>query len=159
MENLSYFQFELWAQILKWLFLFEVTSYMPSWVKKVNTQNTSPYSTESLTHRGMNDWRYTVPQNSIHWISSHRELNLKGVKSNGESWRKLWKTVLCFQFHLVLHSWTLKWFIHVLKKKKKILRFTFPDAQLNFRDCISKFQPSKTDQTIKLYQNQINICY
>lgn len=119
MENLSYFQFELWAQILKWLFLFEVTSYMPSWVKKVNTQNTSPYSTESLTHRGMNDWRYTVPQNSIHWISSHRELNLKGVKSNGESWRKLWKTVLCFQFHLVLHSWTLKWFIHVLKKKKK----------------------------------------
>ena len=151
------FQFELWAQILKWLFLFQVTLSMPSWVKNVNTQNAAPYNTESLTQRGMNDCRYTVPQNSIDCTSSHRELNLKGVKSDGESWRKLWEIVLCFQFHLVLHSWTLKWFIHVLKKK--ILRFTSPDAQLNFRDCVSKFQPSKTDQTIRLYQNQINICY
>lgn len=45
------------------------------------------------------------------------------------------------------------------KQKTKNLRFTFPDAQLNFRDCFSKFQPSKTDQTKKSDENQINICY
>lgn len=99
------------------LLVIYVPPNSPSWVLNVNTQNKTPYNIENFS--GTKKWMISGTlcyQTLSTVISSHWELNLKEVKNNGESWRKLWKIVLCFQFHLVLQSWTLKWFIHVLKK-------------------------------------------